>query len=76
MLTNTPVEDAVIASLDLDPRIPDAAEIAVEATHRAILTRRLVGGPAGGQLDRLAAFTLDQRERGVFDIVRVGFRHE
>jgi osmotically-inducible protein OsmY len=29
VLTNTPLEDAVIASLDRDPRIPDSAEIAV-----------------------------------------------
>jgi osmotically-inducible protein OsmY len=32
VLTNTPLEDAVIARLDGDPRIPDSVEIAVSAS--------------------------------------------
>lgn len=42
MLTNTPVEDGVIASLDLDPRIPDSTEIAVSAEDGTVTLRGTV----------------------------------
>ena len=42
MLTNTSLEDGVIDSLDLDPRIPDAAEIAVSADGDTVTLRGTV----------------------------------
>ena len=42
MLTNTSLEDAVIDSLDLDPRIPSPAEIAVSADGGAVTLRGTV----------------------------------
>ena len=42
MFTNSPVEDAVIASLGLDPRIPDSVEIAVSAEDGIITLRGTV----------------------------------
>jgi len=42
MLTDTPLADAVLASLDLDPRIPDSLEIAVDADAGAVTLRGTV----------------------------------
>lgn len=42
MLTNTPLEDGVIASLGLDPRIPDSLEIAVSADDGTVTLRGTV----------------------------------
>jgi len=42
VLTNTPLEDAVIASLDLDPRIPDSLEIAVSVEGGIVTLRGTV----------------------------------
>jgi osmotically-inducible protein OsmY len=42
MLTDTPMTDAVLARLDLDPRIPDSLEIAVEAGDGAVALRGTV----------------------------------
>ena len=42
MLTNTSIADAVIASLDHDPRIPDSLEIAVSAEGSLIMLRGTV----------------------------------
>ena len=42
MLTNTPLEDAVNDRLGLDPRIPDASEIAVSADGGIITLRGTV----------------------------------
>jgi osmotically-inducible protein OsmY len=42
MLTNLPLEDAVIDRLGLDPRIPDSAEIAVSADGGFITLRGTV----------------------------------
>ena len=42
MLTNTPIEDAVIAMLDHDPRIPDSLEIAVSADNGSVTLRGTV----------------------------------
>jgi len=42
VLTNTPIAEAVIASLDDDPRIPDALEIAVSADGSLVVLRGTV----------------------------------
>jgi osmotically-inducible protein OsmY len=42
MLTNTALEDQVIASLALDPRIPDSTEIAVSADGDTVILRGTV----------------------------------
>jgi osmotically-inducible protein OsmY len=42
VLTNTPLEDAVVDSLDRDPRIPDAIEIAVSADGGIVTLRGTV----------------------------------
>ena len=42
MLTNTSLEDAVMDSLDLDPRIPSPVEIAVSADGGAVTLRGTV----------------------------------
>jgi osmotically-inducible protein OsmY len=42
VLTNTPLEEAVIDSLDRDPRIPDAVEIAVSADGGLVSLRGTV----------------------------------
>jgi osmotically-inducible protein OsmY len=42
VLTNTPLEDDVIASLQLDPRIPDSTEIAVSADGDYVTLRGTV----------------------------------
>ena len=42
MLTNTPLEDAVSGTLDLDPRIPDATEIAVSVDGGTVTLRGTV----------------------------------
>jgi osmotically-inducible protein OsmY len=42
VLTNTPLEDEVIARLNLDPRIPDSIEIAVSADGGIVSLRGTV----------------------------------
>jgi osmotically-inducible protein OsmY len=42
VLTNTPLEDEVIACLNLDPRIPDSIEIAVSADDGMVSLRGTV----------------------------------
>jgi osmotically-inducible protein OsmY len=42
MLTDTPLADVVIANLDLDPRIPEALEIAVAADDGIVTLRGTV----------------------------------
>ena len=42
MLTDTPLADAVIASLEADPRIPDSLEIAVAADDGIVTLRGTV----------------------------------
>ena len=42
MLTDTPLADAVIASLETDPRIPDSLEIAVAANDGIVTLRGTV----------------------------------
>src|SRR3954463_8533297 len=42
MLIDTPLADAVLGRLDLDPRIPDSLEIAVDAADGAVTLRGTV----------------------------------
>ena len=42
MLTDTPLTGAVMTSLDLDPRIPDSLEIAVDAADGTVTLRGTV----------------------------------
>jgi osmotically-inducible protein OsmY len=42
VLTNTPLEDAVIENLDHDPRLPDSAEIAVSVADGVVTLRGTV----------------------------------
>ncbi|MBV8999149.1 MAG: BON domain-containing protein [Solirubrobacterales bacterium] len=42
MLTNTPLEDEILAGMDEDPRIPESAEIAVSADAGLVTLRGTV----------------------------------
>jgi osmotically-inducible protein OsmY len=42
VLTNTPLEDAVIENMDHDPRLPDSAEIAVSVADGVVTLRGTV----------------------------------
>jgi osmotically-inducible protein OsmY len=64
VLTNTALEDAVIASLELDPRIPDSTEIAVSADGGIVQLRGTV--ESFGQ--RRAAVKDARRIEGVYEI--------
>lgn len=64
MLTDTPLEDAVIESLDLDPRIPDSSEIAVEA-HGGIVRLR---GTVESFAQRRAAAEDARKIVGVYEV--------
>ena len=64
MLTNTPLEDEVISSLSLDPRIPDATEIAVAAEDGFVTLRGTV--ESFGQ--RRAAGTDPEEVSGVYEV--------
>lgn len=73
MLTNTPLADAVIASLDLDPRIPDSREIAV-AADGGIVTLR---GTVESFRQRRAAAEDARKIEGVYEVdnqLKVGLR--
>ena len=64
MLTNTPLEDAVTDSLDLDPRIPDPIEIAVSADAGTIMLR----GTVERFSQRRAAVQDAKKIDGVYDV--------
>jgi osmotically-inducible protein OsmY len=64
MLTDTPLADAVIVNLDLDPRIPDSLEIAV-AEDDGIVTLR---GTVESFSQRRAAAQDAKNVDGVYDI--------
>ena len=64
MFTDTPLADAVIANLDLDPRIPDSLEIAV-AEDDGIVTLR---GTVESFSQRRAAAQDAKNVDGVYDI--------
>ena len=64
MLTDTPLVDAVIANLDLDPRIPDSLEIAV-AEDDGLVTMR---GTVESFSQRRAAAQDAKKVEGVYDV--------
>jgi osmotically-inducible protein OsmY len=64
MLTDTPLADAVLASLDLDPRIPDSLEIAVDANGGAVTLR----GTVESFRQRRAASDDAYKVEGVYDV--------
>ncbi|HET7047917.1 MAG TPA: BON domain-containing protein [Solirubrobacteraceae bacterium] len=64
MLTDTPLSDAVIASLDLDPRLPDSLEIAVAADDGIVTLR----GTVESFSQRRAAGQDAKQVDGVYDI--------
>lgn len=64
MLTNSTLEDAVIESLDLDPRISDAAEIAVSADGGMVTLR----GTVERFSQRRAAFEDAKKIDGVYEV--------
>jgi len=64
VLTNTPLADSVMASLDLDPRIPDSLEIAVAADDGSVTLRGTVE-----KFSQRRAATEDARKvDGVYDV--------
>ena len=64
MLTNSPLADDVLESLDLDPRIPDSAEIAVAADGGMVTLRGTVESFA----QRRAAAQDANKIQGVYDV--------
>jgi len=64
MLTNTALEGDVIASLDLDPRIPDPVEIAVAADGDTVALR----GTVESFRQRRAAVEDARNIEGVFEV--------
>jgi BON domain len=64
MLTDTPLADAVIANLDLDPRIPESLEIAVAADDGLVTLR----GTVESFSQRRAAGQDAKNVDGVYDI--------
>ena len=64
MLTDTPLADAVLAGIDLDPRIPDSLEIAVEADGGAVTLR----GTVESFSQRRAAGDDAHKVEGVYDV--------
>ena len=64
MLTNTSLEDAVMNSLDLDPRIPSPVEIAVSADGGAVTLR----GTVERFNQRRAAVQDAKQIDGVYDV--------
>jgi osmotically-inducible protein OsmY len=64
MLTDTPLAGAVLASLDLDPRIPDSLEIAVD-TDGGVVTLR---GTVESFRQRRAAGDDAYAVEGVYDV--------
>jgi len=64
VLTNTPLEDAVMSSFDLDPRIPDSLEIAVSVEDGIVTLRGTV--ESFGQ--RRAAVEDTRKIEGVYEV--------
>jgi osmotically-inducible protein OsmY len=64
MLTDTPLADAVIANLDLDPRIPESLEIAVAADDGIVSLR----GTVESFSQRRAAGQDAKKVDGVYDV--------
>jgi osmotically-inducible protein OsmY len=64
MLTNSPLAGAVLASFDLDPRIPDSLEIAVDADDGSVTLR----GTVESFSQRRAADDDALKVDGVYDV--------
>jgi len=64
MLTETPLATAVLAGLDLDPRIPDSLEIAVDADDGTVTLR----GTVESFRQRRAAADDAYNVEGVYDV--------
>jgi len=64
VLTNSPLADEVLESFDLDPRIPDSAEIAVAADGGMVTLRGTVESFA----QRRAAAQDANKIQGVYDV--------
>jgi osmotically-inducible protein OsmY len=64
VLTNGPLADEVLESLDLDPRIPDSAEIAVAADGGMVTLR----GSVESFAQRRAAAQDANKIQGVYDV--------
>ena len=64
MLTNTTLEEAVIDSLDRDPRLPDSAEIAVSADGGVVTLR----GTVESLSQRRAAAKDAKKIDGVYEV--------
>jgi osmotically-inducible protein OsmY len=64
VLTNGPLADDVLESLDLDPRIPDSAEIAVAADGGMVTLR----GSVESFAQRRAAAQDANKIQGVYDV--------
>ena len=64
MLTNTPLEDAVIENMDHDPRLPDSAEIAVSAADGVVTLR----GTVESFSQRRAAVGDAKQIEGVYEV--------
>ena len=64
MLTDSPLSGAVLSSLDMDPRIPDSLEIAVDADGGAVTLR----GTVESFSQRRAAADDAFKVEGVYDV--------
>jgi osmotically-inducible protein OsmY len=64
VLTNTPLEDAVIENMDHDPRLPDSAEIAVSVADGVVTLR----GTVETFSQRRAAADDAKQIEGVYDV--------
>ncbi len=64
MLTNNPLADKVLESLQLDPRIPDSAEIAVAADGGMVT----LSGTVESFAQRRAAARDANKTQGVYDV--------
>jgi hypothetical protein len=64
MLTDTPLADAVTATIDRDPRIPDSLEIAVAAGDGTVTLR----GTVESFSQRRAAAQDAKKVEGVYDV--------
>ena len=64
MLTDSPLSGAVLSSLDMDPRIPDSLEIAVDADGGAVTLR----GTVESFSQRRAAADDAYKVEGVYDV--------
>ena len=64
MLTNTPLEDAVIENMDHDPRLPDSAEIAVSVADGVVTLR----GTVESLSQRRAAANDAKKIDGVYEV--------